>query len=172
MDQKILENIEQVKDVNIGDLLPNCIDGVTIEVQNNQRQIYLPITMTGERFHAWKKRRGGVFYKDVFLWLSGSPYGKYVEAIGENVHLILRIIDEEDLEVFQIKKLANGKVKDQNVMILKNLLEEDGLEDPEYVRELDLGDSETEENPEIDELTNIPLEDDEANSSRSVSLFD
>jgi hypothetical protein len=179
MDQKILEKITQVKDIQIGSLIPNTIDGVTIEVQDGRRQIHLPTTMDGERFLTWKKKRGGIFYKDVSSWLLGKVHGRYLEASGENTLLILRIIDEEDLQLFQLKRLVHGKIKDQNVMILKNLLENDSLEDEsEYIKEISFEDTEetkeTEdiEDPMIAEIINIPLEEDEANSSRSMSLFD
>jgi hypothetical protein len=175
MEQQILEKITQVKDIHIKDLVPNTIDGVVIQVIDNRRQISLPLTMNGEKFVTWKKKRGGIFYKDLFNWIKGEPYGKYIKASGEDVLLILRIIDDEDLELFQLKKLVHGKIKDQNVMILRNLSENDILEEePEYIKESGLDNTKETENddPMISEIVNIPLEDEEANSGRSISLFD
>lgn len=175
MDQKILEQIAQVKDVHIKDIVPNQIDGVTIDVVDGRREIYLPVGMSGEKFLTWKKHRGGIFYKDIFSWLAGDPCGKYIQATGEGVDLILRVIDDEDLSAFQLRRLVHGKVKDQYVMILKNRLESQELEEEsEYIKEIDLGDpaKTEEEDPMIAEIINIPLEDEEGHSGRSVSLFD
>jgi len=175
MEEKTFEQISQVKDLNIKDLLPIDIDGVTIEVRDNKRQIYLPAIMNGERFVTWKKKRGGIFYKDVFLYLNGHPTGKYVEASGENILLVLRIIEDDELELFQLKRLVHGKVKDQHVMVLKNLLETGKQEeDYEYNKEINLDEAEEEtEGPIPIQNPDIPLEDEEeANSSRSLSLFD
>lgn len=174
MEEKTLEQITQVRDLNIQDLVPTQIDGVTIEVVDNKRQIHLPISMNGERFLTWKKRRGGVFYKDLFFFLIGKDHGKYIEASGENILLVLRIIDDEELSLFQTKRLVYGKIKDQYVMLLKDLLKIEGEEtDYEYTEEINLEEAEEEnKDPEIPEALNIPLDEEESNSGRSLSLFD
>jgi hypothetical protein len=173
MEQKILEQITQVKDLKIESLVPNNIDGVTIEIKEGRRETTLPPTMTGESFRSWKKRRGGIFYRDLFLFLTGQPHGKYIQAEGENLLYILRIIDDEELSLFETKHLVHGKIKDQNVMILKNMFETTETEaDLGYIEEINQEETE-EEDPMIQKINTITLSDeDEANSGRSVSLFD
>jgi len=173
MEQKILEQITQVKDLEISELVPNVIDGVTLQIVDGRREAILPPMMTGESFHSWKKRRGGIFYRDLFLWLTGQPHGQYVQASGENLLYILRIIEDDELELFEAKKLLHGKIKDKNVMILINMFElQETEEDLGYIDELLIENNEEEEDPMISKITNIPLEEDEANSGRSTSLFD
>ena len=55
MEEKTLEQITQVRDLNIKDLVPAHIDGVTIEVVDNKRQIHLPVSMNGEKFFTDRK---------------------------------------------------------------------------------------------------------------------
>jgi len=175
MEEKTLEQITQVRDLNIKDLVPAHIDGVTIEVVDNKRQIHLPVSMNGEKFFTWRKRRGGVFYKDLFFWLNKKEHGKYVEASGEGILLILRIIEDNELEAFQSKRLVHGKVKDQHIMVLKNLVDEkENAEDYEYIKEIDLDDEEEDENQNPLPMKNldISLDEEETNSGRSLSLFD
>jgi len=159
-----------VKDLNLEDLVPIVIDGITINVVDGKREIALPDIMNGEKFVTWKKRKGGIFYKDIFNLTRGRDHGKYVKLTGENIEYVVRLIDEEEMEDFQVRRLIHGKIKDKSFMILQNNsdIEESDGED-EYINE---------NNPEeitdfmVINATNIPPEDEEAGSARSISLFD
>ena len=156
---------------------PINIDGVLVDVRDGLREVNLPTTMTGEQFGRWKaKGKGGVFYKDLFRWINGKDHGKYVRVEGEYTEnekyiAICRLIEDEELPDFEAKKLVNGKYVDKFYMELINLSEIDENSDG-YIQEKETDDI-IESQPMNLNPNNIPpLEDDEANSGRSISLFD
>ena len=153
------------------EMIPNSIDGVHISIVDNVRQIDLPMTMNGEQFGRWKRYRGGVFFRDLYLWNKGDEYGNYVLLEGENKKLILRLITDEEYEDFKERKLVQGKLIDKYYMELKNLsVNEESDQKLGYTDEKD-EDIISEDSMSI-KPTNIPLQDDEeAGSSKSVSLF-
>ena len=171
MKEEILNQIIQVRDLNIKDLVPIKIDGVIIEIIDNKKQLHLPLNMNGEKLFNWRKRSGGVFYKDLSLYLKGYSHGKYIKATGENILLIFRIIEENEINEFQKKRLIYGKLKDKYVMLLKDLLKKDNEEmDYEYINNMGLDEFIDSEEKEIRENLNIPLDKEEGNSGQN-SLF-
>lgn len=174
MDQKILqEEVTQVKDLNLEDLVPTIVDGVAISIINGRREISLPDNMNGDKFRTWKKRRGGIFYKDVFEFTRGREHGKYVKVTGEDIEYIIRLIEEEELEDFEARRLVHGKIKDKSFMILHNNSEIDETEEDQdgYIDENNQEDT-IEEHLMIVKPTNITPDDEETGSARSISLFD
>ena len=169
--KNLTSEIENVKDLTIPDILPIYIEEVTIMLIGGRREITLSDTMNGERFTNWKRRKGGAFYKDVFEFSRGRDHGKYVEITGPNVDYIVRLIEDEELEDFTVRRLVHGKIKDKPFMILENRSEiEDSDEEDGYIEETDI--SADEETPIVLGTPSIPPEDDEANSGRSISLFE
>ena len=166
----------QIKDLKIEEIFPINIDGVLVDVKDNIREVGLPITMTGEQFGRWKaKGRGGVFYKDLFNWINGKEHGKYVHIEGEYTEDekkigIFRLIEDEELEDFEAKKLVNGKLVDKFYMELIDLSEFSDNKDG-YIEENQEDDITLDQSMNLNP-NNIPPEEDEANSGRSISLFD
>ena len=150
------------------EMLPNNIDGIHINVEDGKRVINMPIMMTGEQFGRWNKGRGGVFSKDVFKWNKGDEHGNYVMLEGDGKKLILRLIEDENLEDFQMLKLVQGKLVDKFYMKLQDLSEPE--EKNGYIEENEPEDLVLSESMNINS-TNIPPEDEEAGSSKSISLF-
>lgn len=161
-----------MKDLEITDLLPINIEEVTILLKEGRREITLSDAMNGERFTNWKKRKGGAFYKDVFEFSRGREHGKYVEITGPEIDYIARLIEDEELENFTARRLVHGKIKDKPFMILENRSEIEELDDEAgYIEENESEDSENEQ-PIMLGTPNIPIEDDDSNSGKSISLFD
>jgi hypothetical protein len=161
-----------VKDLEIADLLPIHIEEVTILLKGGRREITLSDTMNGERFTNWKKRKGGAFYKDVFEYSRGREHGKYVEITGPDIDYIARLIEDEELENFTVRRLVHGKIKDKPFMILENRSDiEESDEEDGYIEETGPEDPENEV-PIMLGTPNIPIEDDDSNSGKSISLFD
>jgi hypothetical protein len=174
MEKAILEKIDCVKDLKIGEMVPIQIGDVLIAVNDGKREMHLPANMNGERVITWGKKAGGVFYRDLFRWMRGKDHGKYIHATGEDISLILRIVSEEEMEDFQYSRLVIGKLKDENVMLLKDLNRNDKKqEDSGYIDECEpIEDSEKEDSMLMKKTDDTLNPDDEANSGRSVSLFD
>lgn len=130
----------------------------------------MPINMIGEQWARWKNNKGGVLYRDIFKWTNEKEHGKYLSMESGDEKFIIRLIDEDEIEDFQARKLVHGKIKDKSYMILSNLsknLEEDG-----YIKENLEEEDILSENSMIINPPNIPQEDDEAGSGKSISLFD
>jgi hypothetical protein len=131
--------------------------------------------MNGEKYRTWKKRRGGAFYKDVFEFTRGREHGKYVMVTGEDIEYVIRLIEEEELEDFQARRLVHGKIKDKSFMILHNNSDtpEKDEEEDGYIDENNQEDNENEsEHLMIVKPTNIAPDDEETGSAKSISLFD
>lgn len=158
------------------EIFPINIEGVDINVVNGIREVGLPDNMAGEQFGRWKaKGRGGVFYKDLFRWINGKDHGKYVRIEGEYTAdekkiAICRLIEEEEMEDFEEKRLVNGKFVDKFYMELIDLSEISEKKEG-YIEENIEGDIISDQSMNL-KPTSIPLEDDEANSGQSISLFD
>jgi len=129
--KKLLDAIEEknlsIKDLQISDIVPNVIDNVVITVKEQRCEKHLPSNMSGEKFGFWKKGRGGVFYKDVIKFLMGKECGKYVLLEGEGEKSISRLIEDDEIEVFALLKLIDGKIKDKPYMVLRNINEGESL---------------------------------------------
>ena len=174
MDQKILsEKATQVKDLNLEDLVPTVIDGVTIKIVDGKREISLPDNMDGDKYRTWKKRKGGAFYKDVFELTRGREHGKYVKVTGEDLEYVIRLIEEEEIEDFQARRLVHGKIKDKSFMILHNNSDTDENQEDQdgYIDENNQEDI-ANEHLMIVKPTNIAPDDEETGSAKSISLFD
>ena len=154
------------------EIVPNKIEEVYISIEDGLRQVILPITMNGEQYTRWKRGRGGVFYRDVFLWNIDKPHGKYILMEGEGEKSVLRLIEDDEIEDFEDRKLISGKVKDKPYMKLIDLAENGEMKrNFGYIEQNDQDDI-TESESMIINPPNIPLEDEEANSGKSISLFD
>lgn len=154
------------------ELIPTNIEGVIINVVEKKREINLPVTMGGEQFAKWKKGKGGPFYRDLFLWAKGKEHGKYVSMEYGNEKIIVRLIDDNELDDFQSRKLIHGKLKDKSYMILLDMSKNGELNEKNgYIEENKDEDIISEISMNINP-TNIPQDDDEAGSGRSISLFD
>jgi len=154
------------------ELVPTNIEGVSINVVNKVREIGLPLLMGGEQFTKWKNRKGGPFYRDLFLWANGREHGKYVSMEEGKEKLIVRLIDEDEYDDFAARKLVHGKIKDKPYMLLLDLSENGELKEKNgYIEEIAEVGGILDESMTINQ-PNIPQEDDEAGSGKSVSLFD
>jgi len=155
------------------ELIPTNIEGVNINVINKVREIALPVLMGGEQFTRWKNRKGGPFYRDLFLWANGREHGKYVSMEEGNEKLIVRLIDEDEYDDFAARKLVHGKIKDKPYMILLDLSKNaDSDEKNGYIEETQKEEDLTLDHSMSINQPNIPHEDDEAGSGKSISLFD
>lgn len=168
MEQKILEYVTKVYDLKIDGIAPITIDKVAIRIIDSRAEMFLPSSFTGDGFSSWKKRKGGIFYKDLSAFLRGKLSGKYIKAEGENIELILRIIEDDELSYFESRRLVHGKISNKNIMVLLNILEkEDDNLNSEYIE------SDNEKYSLCNDISYIPLhkDEEESNSPRSLSIF-
>lgn len=122
-----------VKSVEMGELVPNEVDGVIValvDIENEDRkefQIHVEKDFTGEKWKKWRNNRGGIFYKDLKNWYYNKEHGKYV-LIGENGETtIARLIEDYEIEEFKTLKLIDGKIKDKPYMVYRFVREGEKL---------------------------------------------
>lgn len=160
------DEITIVKDLDIKDLVPTKIEEIAIAVKDNRREIRLPYGFIAERFVTWKRRRGGVFYKDIFNWTRGREHGKYISIKGKNIDYIVRIIEDEELQDFEVRRLVHGKIKDKPFMILHNL-HKTAKKDKYIEEDLETPENNTESNiPQVLDITA------DTDTSKSKALFE
>lgn len=150
-----------------------------MDICEGKRRVVLPLTMSGQAFSSWKKERGGILHRDLFDYLKGNKHGKYILMEGNEEKLILRLIEDDEISLFEKLRLIDGRVKDKpymKLMDLSKLLDESNKYG--YIEEINLksfsesGEDDEEDEPMILKPNYIPLEDEEASSDRSLSLFD
>ena len=158
------------------EILPILVEGVMVRINEGLKELITPYTMTSDQFARWKKSKGGVFTKDVQRWINGKEYGKYVLMSGvhaytnEKFEAICRLIEEDEIDNFKDRKLIDGQIVDKKYMQLKNLTNPE--EKSGYIEETQKI-SLLEDDEEMSlKSHHIPLEDEEASSYRSISLFD
>ena len=110
-----------IKDIEIGELIPNVYEDVIINIKNGTHVLDIPSEMGGIAFTNWTKTRGGMFNKDVLRWKRGKKHAKYVLIEGDGLVSVVRLIDEEDKLLFETLKLIDGKLKDKPYMLLKTV---------------------------------------------------
>jgi hypothetical protein len=165
MTYKNFDGVSLVSDINISDLVPFTIGGVHLIKVDSRIEMDLSYNITGDFLRTWKAKEGGVLYRDLRNWTLNKPHGKYVTAEGEDLKYILRIIDEPELDYFRGRGLIHGKIKDNNVMILRDVLGNCEYDNSEYIEIL-------EGSMKISNHDIAPEEDEETNSVKSISLFD
>lgn len=153
-----------LKTLEINEICPNFIDGVVISIEEGQKRMDLPSSMSSEAFKKWFTGRGGVFSKDITNFLKKRPTATYILMEGEGERTILRLIEDEELTSFESRKLVDGIVKDKAYMILRDLKEEDSLTtSSRYIEET----SDVIESESLD----MPHQEDEDSLTQSMQLF-
>lgn len=170
-DKEEFDNLN-IKDLDIKDLIPQSINAVIVNKLNDKHCLILPDNMDGGKFKTWRKSRGGMFNKDVLNYLRRNEHGKYILIEGNGERKIVRLIEDDELLLFQTLRLIKGIVKDKPYMLLRNLNPGEKLTcDGRYIEK----DSEHKE--EIGSMNIVPqvkVEDDDDHDpiTSSVSLFD
>lgn len=174
--EKILEAVEEknlsIKDVKIEDLIPNEYEGIIIGYIEEEIILFLAKDITGERFKKWKKTRGGVLHHDLKNWKANKSHGKYV-LLSENKDIvtIARLIEDNEVKVFDTLKLIDGKIKDKPYMLFRTVKKGEKLtKSDRYIQESD-------EEMDSDHKIIIPNhissdEEGSTESGRNVSLFE
>ena len=166
-----LDNLD-IKDLDIENIIPQSFNGTIVAIVDDKHTIQLPLGMDGPKFKTFRKSNGGVFNRDVLAWKRGKEHGKYVFIEGHGERKIVRLIEDDEMLLFQTLKLIKGIVKDKPYMLLRNLQPGDKLtSDGGYIEKEN---SEHEiEVPEMIVTPQVKVEDDGPDvSTTSVSLFD
>jgi hypothetical protein len=124
------ENIEinmNVCDLTIESLVPNVFENCVVAIFEDHHTLYMPTTMNGFVYEIWRKSRGGIFSNDVLAYTRKKPHGKYVLVNGYGDNFVARLIEEEELLVFEALNLIDGHLKDKPYMLLKKLSDQEPL---------------------------------------------
>jgi hypothetical protein len=163
----------KVKDLSINQLIPNTIYDVAINIEKGHHTIYFPVNFNGDRFKTFRKSRGGMFSKDVLNFSRGFKHGKYLLILNDTEKIIVRLIEDEEMSMFQSLKLVDGIIKDKSYMLLKTLQRGDKLTDTKkYIDKINSDDVEEVEVMNVNLPVQSTVEDDHDYTIRSISLFD
>ena len=162
-----------IKDLGITDLIPQAFKEITITLEGGSHCVNMADGMNQDKYKTFRKSKGGIFSRDALAYTRGKEYGKYLLIEGNGDRKVVRIIEDEELLLFQTLKLINGIIKDKPYMLLKNL--EEGQEltgTTEYIKKNSEQEDLIEEEIMVYTPTSIELEDDHESVGSSVSLFD
>jgi hypothetical protein len=158
-----------IRDLKMEEICPNSIDNVILSIVDGVPIVDLPNNMPSDTFKRWLKGKGGVFSKDLKKYCKGNPCGKYILMEGGKDRSIIRIIDDNEIEIFESFNLVDGKVKDKPFMTLRVLSEGQDLKSTDRhideIPESDLPPTES-ETP-----NNMPPLAGEDSDSHSLALF-
>jgi hypothetical protein len=165
------ENLE-VKDLQIKDIIPQSYNGTIITISEGYHTLLLPYGMEKGKFRTFRKSAGGIFSKDVLNYSRNKDHGKYVLLEGKGERKIVRLIEDEELSIFDSLRLVKGILKDKPYMVLRNLGQDEKLTSTNrYINE----NSESEEVEETIAIVPHSIEnvdDDYDTHTSSISLFD
>jgi len=129
--------------------------------------------MDGPKFKTFRKSNGGVFNRDVLAYKRGKEYGKYVLIEGNRERKIVRLIEDEELLLFQTLRLVKGIVKDKPYMLLRKLGEKEKLTSSGRYIEKENSEHDIEVEPMVITPQVIAGDDEDIDiTTTSVSLFD
>ena len=163
----------KIKDISIGDLLPQCFDEVDVLIKEGEHILKFSDTFTGDKYRTFRKNKGGIFTKDSLDYHRGNEHGKYLLIEGNGERKIVRLIDDKELLLFQTLRLINGIIKDKPYMLLKKLGKGEKITGKlEYIKknseyEVIIDEEVMNINPVA-----IDIEDDPDFITSSISLFD
>jgi len=168
------ENINlEVKDLNINELIPQVFNDTKVTIYDDHHTLILAYGMSGDKFKTFQKSRGGIFNRDVLAYYRGLEHGKYLLIEGRGgIKTIIRLIDDDELLLFQTLKLIHGIIKDKPFMELRTLQEGEKLtQTTRYIKETN---NMHEEILEVEYVVphNIKAKEEQDPISTSVSLFD
>lgn len=156
-----------VKDLSIEELIPNTFDNCIVTVFEGHHTLDMPPTMNGLVFSNWMKTKAGIFSKDVHRFMHNKPSGKYVLYEGYGKKFAARLINEDELLLFESLKLVDGHLKDVPYMILKDLKDDESFTNVKRYIQVSPDDIQDDV-----VMTNNPLcEDEETITYNSLSLF-
>lgn len=174
--QKLNESEDKslsVRDLVISDIVPQSCKYGVIQILDGRHVLFLNETVNKDKYKSFNKSAMGRFNSDVVKFTNKKNPGKYLLIEGKGERKIVRLIEDEDLLLYQTLKLIDGIIKDKPYMILRNLEEGEKLTSSKrYVKEIN--------NENADDLLfmNInpvsPTEEDDIHESisSSISLFD
>ena len=161
-----------IKDLNIGELCPQAFNHGVINIVDGKHALFLRDSVNSDQYITFKKSKGGRFNKDVLNYLRDKPTGKYLLIEGKDDKKIVRLIDDEDILLYQTLKLINGIAKDKPYMLLKKLELNDPLfSTSRYIKEKTDDVIEDENVMSISPQVSVE-EEESAHTTSSVSLFD
>jgi len=169
IEKTVIATDHKVTMLDIKDIVPQVMSNIIIRVIDGYQTLLLPDNMTGDKYKTFKKSRGGVFARDVLAFSRGKEHGKYFLLKSPSERFIGRIVNEDELLMFQALKLIDGKLVDANYMKLRDLGEDEKLTNSvRYIKNNDQED-------EIMELIiteEVELAEDSVEEPTSISLFD
>ncbi len=169
IEKKNLKNLN-IRDLSIEEILPQAFDGTVVNMIAGRHVLFLESEVTGDKFKSFRKSKGGIFNKDILDYSRGKESGNYVLIEGGDERKIIRLIKNDELHIFKLYKLVNGKIKDTPYMTLRNLSSSEKLAGAgRYIKE------NREHETSVDEMSieavNTTQEDDFEPIKSSVSLF-
>ena len=170
LSEKEIANLK-ITDLNIPDIIPQVFNGTLVDIQNGHHVLYLADRIDGSKYKTFRKTNGGVFSRDVLAFKRNLDHGNYVLIEGKGERKIVRLIEDDELFLFQTFKLVNGIIKDKAFMTVRELQPDEKLAYNGGYIEKNSGRHEPEEVMLVDPLV-IDVEDDHETNVSSVSLFD
>jgi len=162
-----------IKDLSITDLVPQSFKYGVINIIDGKHVLFLDENVTGDKYKSFNKSNGGRFNNDVVKFTNNNNPGKYLLIEGNNERKIVRLIEDEDLLLYQTLKLIDGIIKDKPYMILKNLNEGEKLTSSErYIKEINSEIADETIFMNINPLIPTDEDDNYESITSSISLFD
>lgn len=160
-----------VKDLNLGEILPQSFKQGVINLIDGKHTLFLNENIDSDKFKTFRKSKAGRFNEDVLNFTRNKDHGKYLLLENKERREIVRLIEDEEILLYQTLKLINGIIKDKPYMTLRKLEPSEKLTNSKrYIKE------KNDVAPPTSESEFIPppspaLEDDHEVHATSVSLF-
>lgn len=160
-----------VKDLSMEQIIPQSFKQGVINLIDGKHTLFLAENIDGDKFKTFRKSKAGRFNEDVLNFSRDKDHGKYLLIENKEKREIVRLIEDDEILLYQTLKLINGIIKDKPYMSIRELGPSDKLTNSKrYIKE------KNDEIPITSESEFIPppsptLEDDHEVHATSVSLF-
>jgi len=167
----IEEKNYSVLDIDIMTLCPITIDGVKLLKREHNIEAVLPPNMIGEQYARWNRSIGGIFFRDLKRKQLGKTSGKYIKLEAGKENFIARILEGDEADTVYVKE-KSGFIGDKKYLKIKDIIEDEVSNvQIEYIEDMKAENINLHAQGSSVPL-NIPPEDEESSSNRSISLFD
>ena len=161
-----------IKDLSLEKLIPQLFDDAAVTIINNHHMLFLNIDMSGDKYKTFKKSIGGIFSKDLLNFSRNKLHGKYILIEGEGKRIVARLIENEEVLLFQTYHLIHGLIKDKPYMQLKKLHQGEKLSNSgRYIKQRNSEHESVKDDVKINPQVKAVDEDNKFDTI-SVSLFD
>ena len=137
-EETIETNNVTIRNLTMEEIIPNLVESVFININDDKIELVLPGNMCGIEFKKWKIGRGGLFLKDIYESLKKDKFNNYVLVEEDDKKKIIRLFEDNEYEIYKTRNIIDGKIKDKWFTIIKIVNSDESLtKNNRYIKQME-----------------------------------